>query len=113
MIKNVIIFVHKIREPLIYLFLIILLSSMVGSEVYDKKMSSGHEDGLLLLNNELTKVHTHLDLTSQTLREFLDGWVKYGITVRTAEIELEKQKEEGTLPKFSCEAVFIREHVVE
>jgi len=95
------------------MFLIVLLSSMIGSEIYDKKMSNDHEVGLVLLNTELGKVHTELDLTGKTLKEFLDGWSKYGIMVRQAELKLETDKDEGALPAFSCEAVFIREHVVE
>lgn len=86
------------REIAAYVVLSLMLGSYIGVQFYDHAR-----------NDEFVKMFQR---QTEAMNAFLDGWTKYQEPIAKREAQIQLMAENGTLPPFSCEAVFIRQHVV-
>lgn len=89
---------YALREAISYLLLITIISSVLTIQIYQQAQNLAYYKAF--------ERHAH------AMDEFLEGWTKYNSVVHNAEVYLSGQLADGVLPPFSCEAVFIRRHVV-
>lgn len=90
--------IRIMREVAVYFTLIVVLSCVLVMQIYAQSQDVYYQ-------NALTQHISAMD-------KFLEGWTRYDAVVDSAEVTLSRQAADGTIPPFSCEAVFIREHVV-
>lgn len=90
--------IHIMREAAVYFTLTVVVSSVLAMQIYKQSQDYAF--------------YADFDRHASVMDQFLAGWDKYDILVGTAEVTLKRQAKNGTIPPFSCEAVFIREHIV-
>lgn len=87
------------RELSVWLVLSLVFGSYIGVQMYDRSQ-----------NDEFVVV---FQKQTEAMNRFLDGWQKYQVPIAKREAMLQLKAEKGTLPPFSCEAVFVREHTID
>ena len=90
--------IRIMREAAVYFIIMVVLSSVLVMQIYGQSQDAYYQTAL-----------TH---HVSAMDKFLEGWTRYDAVVDKAEITLTRQATGGTIPPFSCEAVFIREHQV-
>ncbi len=87
-----------VREAIVFVSLVIIVSSVIVAQVYDQLRS----DAFLTAFEEHTK----------EMDTFLAWWAKYTPLIDTNEARIQIEAQNGTLAPYSCEAVFMRQHNV-
>ncbi len=87
-----------VRETGTYIILITMVIIFVASETMRRA--------------ETAEYYATLQETTAELDEFLDGWKPYRPAILRAELKLKEDAATGSVPPFTCQAVFIRHNFV-
>lgn len=91
--------IRVMREAAIYFVLVVVISSVLVMQIYKTAQDA--------------YFYVAFDRHAAAMDRFLEGWTKYDKLVGESEVILRDQATWGVIPPFSCEAVFIRRHIVE